>query len=173
VFKVENQDGSGTHLVDEYGERYDNVDDYRANNNLAVDGVNLAMPKDGQFTLDSNGNVELFTGDARTETGWQTFRRKSHFDAIVGVAAIVGGVLLEFGSAGTLTPVAGALILGGASLYGVTTAAQSLTNRADHGLSVNPFTDREAGMDWLNLSAPQPAARSWSRRHTRPRPSSR
>src|SRR5207247_9069564 len=70
-----------------------------------------------------------------------------------GGLAIVGGVLLEFGSAGTLTPVAGALILGGASLYGVTTAAQSLSNRADHGLSINPFTDREAGMDWLNLPA--------------------
>ncbi|HKX42940.1 MAG TPA: DUF4781 domain-containing protein, partial [Burkholderiaceae bacterium] len=153
VFKVENQDGNGTHLVDEYGERYDDVDDYRANNNLPVDGVNLAMPKDGNFTLDSNGNVELFTGDARTETDWQHFRRKTHLDAIVGGLAIVGGVLLEFGSAGTLTPVAGALILGGASLYGVTTAAQSLSNRADHGLSINPFTDREAGMDWLNLGA--------------------
>ncbi|HEY9068293.1 MAG TPA: DUF4781 domain-containing protein, partial [Burkholderiaceae bacterium] len=153
VFKVENQNDGGTHLVDEYGERYDDVDDYRANNNLPVDGVNLAMPEDGDFTLDSNGNVKLFTGDARTETDWQHFRRKTHLDAIVGGLAIVGGVLLEFGSAGTLTPVAGALILGGASLYGVTTAAQSLTNRAQHGLSINPFTDREAGMDWLNLGA--------------------
>jgi Domain of unknown function (DUF4781) len=153
LFKVEGKDGGSAKFVDESGARYDSVNDYRANNQLPVEGVNLAMPEDGNFTLDENGNVKLFAGDARTETGWQTFRRETHLDAVVGGLAIAGGVLLEFGSAGTLTPVAGALILGGASLYGVATSAQALTNRADHGLSINPFTDREAGLDWLNLGA--------------------
>ena len=150
LFKVE--DGNDRHFVDEYGERYSSVDDYRANNNLPVDGVTLAMPKDGDFKLDANGNVQLFTGDARTETGWQHFRRQYHVDTVVGVLAVAGGVALELGSGGLLTPIAGALVVGGLA-YGVGTGVQDLVNRSDHGLDINPLTSREAGMDWLNIGA--------------------
>ena len=150
LFKVES--GGDKHFVDEYGERYSSVDDYRANNNLPVDGVTLAMPKDGDFKLDSNGNVQLYTGDARTETGWQHFRRQYHVDTVVGVLAVAGGVALEFGSGGLLTPIAGALVVGGLT-YGVGTGVQDLVNRSQHGLDINPLTSREAGMDWLNIGA--------------------
>ena len=150
LFKVES--GGDTHFVDEYGERYSSVDDYRANNNLPVDGVKLAMPKDGDFKLDANGNVQLFTGDARTETGWQHFRRQYHVDTVVGVLAVAGGVALEFGSGGLLTPIAGALVVGGLA-YGVGTGVEDLVNRSNHGLDINPLSSREAGMDWLNIGA--------------------
>ena len=150
LFKVES--GGDTHFVDEYGERYSSVDDYRANDNLPVDGVKLAMPKDGDFKLDANGNVQLFTGDARTETGWQHFRRQYHVDTVVGVLAVAGGVALEFGSGGLLTPIAGALVVGGLA-YGVGTGVEDLVNRSNHGLDINPLSSREAGMDWLNIGA--------------------
>ncbi|HEX7639280.1 MAG TPA: DUF4781 domain-containing protein, partial [Burkholderiaceae bacterium] len=153
LFKV--QDGSdpdSVKYVDAYGERYDSVDDYRANNNLPVDGVNLAMPKDGKFTLDSNGNVELFTGDARTETGWEHFTRVTHFDTIVGVVGLAAGIVMEVGSAGLLTEVAAPLAIA-STAYLAGTSAQNLANRSEHGLSIDPFTNREAGLDWLNLGA--------------------
>ncbi|HEY9026631.1 MAG TPA: DUF4781 domain-containing protein, partial [Burkholderiaceae bacterium] len=153
LFKV--QDGKNPNsfkFVDAYGERYDSVDDYRANNNLPVDGVKLAMPKDGNFTLDANGNVELFTGDARTETGWQHFTRVTHFDTIVGVVGLAAGIVLEVGSAGILTEIAAPLAIA-STAYLAGTSAQDLANRSQHGLSIDPFTNREAGMDWLNLGA--------------------
>ncbi len=150
LFKVES--GGERHYVDEYGERYSSIDDYRANNNLPVDGVKLVMPKDGDFKLDANGNVELYSGDARTETGWQHFKREVPVDAIVGGLAVVGGLVLEFGSGGLLTPIAGALVVGGLA-YGVGTGASDLISRSQHGLGVNPFSSREAGMDWLNIAA--------------------
>ncbi len=87
VFKVENKDdprGKEMEFVDEQAWTYDSLDDYRANNSLPVEGVKLAMPSDGNFTLDDRGNVKLYTGDARTETGWETFRRTSHIDWVVG-----------------------------------------------------------------------------------------
>ncbi len=154
IFKVQSQDDpSQVEYVDEYGEHYDSVDNYRANNNLPVDGVNLAMPEDGNFTLDTDGNVKLFAGDARTETGWQHFKRVSHFDSIVGGVGLIAGVVMEVGSGGILTEVAAPLMVASTSLYFAASSAQSLKNRADHGLSIDPFTDREAGMDWLNLGA--------------------
>lgn len=154
LFKVQDGDGTGPAMfVDEQGRHYHSIKDYRANNTLPADGVNLVMPEDGVFNLDEKGNVKLFAGDARKETGFQSFRRKTHLDLVVGGLGFLGGVLLEVGSAGTLTPVAGALMLGGASLYGAATSAQDLSNRATHGQSINPFTNREAGLDWLNFGA--------------------
>ena len=160
LFKVEGKGfGDSVKFVDEQGMHYDDLKDYRANNTLPVDGVDLVMPEDGKFTLDGDGNVKLFAGDARTETGFEHFRRKSHLDAIVGGIALVGGVLLAVGSGGTLTAVSVGLVAGGwsligaASVYGAVTSADSLTNRSDHGLSINPFTNREAGLDWLTLGA--------------------
>ncbi|HEY8977442.1 MAG TPA: DUF4781 domain-containing protein [Burkholderiaceae bacterium] len=153
LFKV--QDGSDPNsfkFVDAYGERYDSVDDYRANNNLPVDGVKLAMPKDGNITLDADGNVQLFTGDARTETGWQHFTRVTDFNAVVGVVGLVAGVVMEVGSAGILTEIAAPLAIA-STAYLAGTSAQDLANRSQHGLSIDPFTNREAGLDWLNLGA--------------------
>ena len=155
LFKVERDDGSAK-FVDEQGREYTDVDDYRGNNTLPIEGVNLAMPEDGSFKLDADGNVKLFTGDARTETGWQTFRRTAHVDAIVGGVGFVAGVVLTVGSLGTLS-VPGAVLMGAsitlmaAGGYGVVTSIDGLHNQASHGVSINPFTNEQARMEWMNL----------------------
>jgi len=156
LFKVERGGGQPAKYVDEQGHEYKDLDDYRANNSLPADDVNLAMPSDGKFTLDDRGNVKLFTGDARTEGGFEKFRRKSHFDMIVGGIGLVAGVVLTVGSLGTLSVPGGALMLASGSLmaagaYGVVTSAMSLQNQAEHGVSVNPFKNEQARMEWVNL----------------------
>lgn len=155
LFKVERADGSHK-FVDDQGREYEDTDDFRANNMLPVENVDLAMPADGKYDIDDKGNVKLFTGDARTETDWENFRRTKHVDAIVGGVGFVAGVVLTVGSLGTLS-VPGAVMMGagvammGAGAYGVVTSAQSLQNQADHGVSINPFTNEQARMDWMNL----------------------
>lgn len=154
LFKVETKPGEAKY-VDEQGWEYDSLDDYRANNNLPVEGVNLVTPEDGNFTLDADGNVKLFSGDARTETGWETFRRKSHLDVVVGVAGLVAGVVLTVGSLGTLSAPGVMLIAGSAAAlaagYGIATSTESLVKQGGHGQDINPFTSTQARLDWLNL----------------------
>lgn len=155
LFKVEREEGAAQ-FVDDQGREYKDIDDFRGNNMLPVENVDLAMPEDGKYEIDGQGNVQLFTGDARTETGWENFRRTKHVDAIVGGVGFVAGVVLTVGSLGTLS-VPGAVMMGagigmmGAGAYGVVTSAQSLSNQAEHGVSVNPFTNEQARMDWMNL----------------------
>jgi hypothetical protein len=156
IFKVENKNRSGeVEFVDERAWTYDSLDDYRANNSLPVEGVKLAMPSDGNFTLDDKGNVKLFTGDARTETGWETFRRKTPIDWVVGGVGLVAGVVLTVGSFGTLSAPGVMLIAGSLTVlaagYGATTSAQSLYRQGSHGQDINPFTSTQARLDWLNL----------------------
>ena len=154
LFKVETKPGEAKY-VDEQGWEYDSLDDYRANNSLPVEGVNLVTPEDGNFTLDANGNVKLFSGDARTETGWETFRRKSHLDVVVGVAGLVAGVVLTVGSLGTLSAPGVMLVAGSAAAlaaaYGVATSTESLVRQGSHGQDINPFTSTQARLDWMNL----------------------
>jgi len=150
LFKVEDGHG-GAKFVDERGAHYKDLDDYRANNALPSTDCNIVMPASDKLELDSLGNVKLRVLDARTETGWETFKRRSHFDTIVGGASVVLGVVMTVGSGGMLAPVAAGLLVA-ASAYGATTSIMSLSNRSSHGLSVNPFTDREARLDWLNLA---------------------
>lgn len=154
LFKVETKPGVAKY-VDEQGWEYDSLDDYRANNNLPVEGVNLVTPEDGNFTLDADGNVKLFSGDARTETGWETFRRRSHLDVVAGVVGLVAGVALTVGSLGTLSAPGVMLIAGSAAAlaagYGVATSTESLVRQGSHGQDINPFTSTQARLDWLNL----------------------
>lgn len=156
LFKVESRDKPGqVKFVDEQGWRYDDLDDYRANNSLPVEDVNLVTAKDGKFSVDDKGNVELFSGDARTETDFESARRRYKLDWIAGGVGLVAGVVLTVGSFGTL--VGPGMMLAAGSLtvltagYGVETSRQSLVRQADHGQSVNPFTNTQARMDWLNL----------------------
>ncbi|WP_140633962.1 DUF4781 domain-containing protein [Methylibium rhizosphaerae] len=155
IFKVEGDNGQ-VKYVDEQGWEYKSLDDYRANNSLPVEDVKLVMPEDGKFTLDDKGNVKLLVADARTETGWETFRRVSKIDYVVAGVGLVAGVVLTVGSMGTLSVPGAAIAVASVSLvaagtYGVVTSAQSLQRQADHGQSVNPFTNAQARMDWLNL----------------------
>ena len=162
VFKVERGDGS-TMYVDDQGDKYTSLDDFRGNNTLPVDGVQLVMPEDGGFSLDAQGNVKLFVGDARTESGWERFRRDYKVDLIVQGAGLVAGAVLLIGSGGTLAPVAAGLVYGTLALttgYGVATAVQNLHRSASHGRSINPITDAQARMDYISLAGSLPGARS-------------
>ncbi|HJS04230.1 MAG TPA: DUF4781 domain-containing protein, partial [Variovorax sp.] len=154
VFKVETKPGESK-LVDEQGWVYGDLDDYRANNSLPVEGVDLVTPEDGNFTLDAGGNVKLFAGDARTETGWESFRRTTHLDVVAGVVGVVAGVVLTVGSFGTLSAPGVMLIAGSAAVlaagYGVATSAESLYRQGSHGQDINPFSSTQARLDWLNL----------------------
>jgi hypothetical protein len=101
--------------------------------------------------------VLLFTGDARTETGWETVRRETPIDLVVGGVGVAAGVTLAVGSLGTLSA-PGVLIGAGsaallASGYGWTTSLQALHTQSTHRQSVNPFTSAQARLDWMNLVA--------------------
>ncbi|AGU53179.1 hypothetical protein VAPA_2c06200 [Variovorax paradoxus B4] len=156
IFKVESKDKPGeTQLVDEQAWTYKDLTDYRANNSLPVEGVKLVTPEDASYSLDANGNVKLFAGDARTETGWQTFRREKHLDMVVAGVGLVAGVALTVGSFGTLAApgvmlAAGALTVLAAG-YGVATSVEDLNKLSTHGQSINPANSEQARMDWLNL----------------------
>jgi len=162
LFKVERDTGPAKY-VDEQGREYKDLDDFYANNMLPVEHVNLAMPKDGKFTLDANGNVELLIGDARTETDLQTFRREHHVDEVVGYIGIAAGLALTFGSGGALGAAGLALAYGGMALatgYNVALSVQSLHDQASHGQSLNPLTSEVARGDIINLAASALGARS-------------
>ena len=156
IFKVESKDKPGeTQLVDEQAWTYKDLTDYRANNSLPVEGVKLVTPEDASYSLDANGNVKLFAGDARTETDWQTFRREKHLDMVVAGVGLVAGVALTVGSFGTLAApgvmlAAGALTVLAAG-YGVATSAENLNKLSSHGQSIDPANSAQARMDWLNL----------------------
>ncbi|QSI31640.1 DUF4781 domain-containing protein [Variovorax sp. RKNM96] len=153
IFKVQNKDRPGeVEFVDEQGWTYDSVDDYRANNSLPAQGVKLAMPSDGDFSLDDKGNVKLFVGDARTETGWETFRRETPVDWVVAGVGLVAGVALAVGSMGTLAAPGAMIAAGSLTLltagYGFTTSAMNLAQSASHGQSLNTAQSR---LDMLNM----------------------
>lgn len=156
IFKVESKDKPGeTKLVDEQAWTYKNLTDYRASNSLPVEGVKLVTPEDASYSLDQNGNVKLFAGDARTETGWETFRRATHLDMVVAGVGLVAGVALTVGSFGTLAA-PGVMLAAGAFTvlaagYGVATSVEDLNKLSAHGQSINPANSEQARMDWLNL----------------------
>ena len=158
IFKVAQADGRGDKYVDEMGREYTSLDDYRHNNTLPADGVKLVMPEDGNLSLDSHGNVKLFVGDARVESNWEKVEHNPWVQWGVAGVGVAAGVVLTVGSLGTLA-VPGALLatasvaLVGASAYSATTSGHNLYNEAQHGGSINPFTNRQARLDWLNLGS--------------------
>ncbi|KAA0180850.1 LWXIA domain-containing protein [Cupriavidus gilardii] len=150
LFKVETD--QGPRFVDEAGRAYDDLKDYRENNTLPAADAVLAMPRDGEFTVDSKGNIELEIGDARIESGWESFRRKTHLDTVAAGVGIVAGVVLVVGSGGALAPVAMAAA-GAATAYGVGTSAASIADQISHGQSWNPDKNPQMLIDGLNILA--------------------
>jgi len=167
LFKVQDpNDANSFKFVDENGYSYASVDDYRANNSLSV-GTTLAMPADGNFTFDSSGNVQLFVGQAHTETGLQTFMRVTHADTVLGIAGLAAGVVMMVGSAGLLTEASAPLMAASLGLLtdvapividativnSVISSTQNLDTLATHGQSIDPFKSGQAFSDWLNISS--------------------
>lgn len=129
--------------IDQQKNVYQDLNHYRASNLLPADDVLMVMPRDGDCTVDAQGNVNLFIGDARTETGFETFRRVTHLDDVVMVAGVIGGLAITLGSGGVLVAVGYGLAY--ASLaYGLARGVENLVDLADHERSLKPWEDGEA-----------------------------
>lgn len=158
LFRVENGRGGATY-VDERGATYaagsasdpnQRRRDFLENNGLPTFDCDLVMPEDDVPTLDALGNVKLIKDDARIEGDFEEVRREWHIDDIAVPAVSILGTALACTGVGTGL---GLLMLGVASAYGVATSAASLVNKAQHGLSINPVTNREARLEVLGLLA--------------------
>ncbi|WP_244144241.1 DUF4781 domain-containing protein [Burkholderia vietnamiensis] len=154
LFKVS---GKGdTQYVDETASTYDDINDYIDNNELSKDGtVDIATGHN------ADGTLQLVSKAAHHESGFDSFMNTLTSTGL-NIGMMVGGMALE--GLGTLLDgtVVGAVVgvplnlLGAGMMYTaigatVTSAGLDLANRADHGRSINPFTDAGARMDFINL----------------------
>jgi len=159
LFEVKTTSGEIIY-VDESGRDYDsgdaadaddNLDDFLSANQLPTTDAVIAIPKNGNYTLDAAGNVELYVGDARTERWDQEFRRVTYLDYVIGGAAVLGGLTLVVGSGGTFAPVvvgAATAVVMGSGAYGLATSAESLVDQARHG-----WDDERVALDVVNILA--------------------
>ncbi len=172
VFGVETAGGS-RFLVDLDGSRFDSESDYRHHNRTmqAKGDVMSVMPADGWPVYDSQGHVQLSVGDARIESGWETFKRVTHVDLVVAVVATGAAIVIAVGSGGLGAPVSAGLlatswgVVIASSAYGAYNAIDGLADAHAHGRSLNP-ADGEARANWLSLGAsllPMPAVLRSSR----------
>ncbi|MDN7794436.1 DUF4781 domain-containing protein, partial [Burkholderia vietnamiensis] len=154
LFKVSGKDG--TQYVDETASTYDDINDYIDNNELSKDGtVDIATGHN------ADGTLQLVSKAAHHESGFDSFMNTLTSTGL-NIGMMVGGMALE--GLGTLLDgtVVGAVVgvplnlLGAGMMYTaigatVMSAGLDLANRADHGRSINPFTDAGARMDFINL----------------------
>jgi Domain of unknown function (DUF4781)/DNA/RNA non-specific endonuclease len=152
LFRVTGADGR-ERFVDNIGRSYENFDDWRQNNQLPPGSMTYAAG--GHLTARPDGNVALEHGN--TPKTVDTFGE--HLSQFVDKAALVGGIVaggvLIVGTGGLATPVvigAGAVAVG-AGAWGAYRSGSELADRADHGQSINPFTDETARGLWLNVGA--------------------
>ncbi|WP_051379303.1 DUF4781 domain-containing protein [Bradyrhizobium murdochi] len=152
LFRVTGADGC-EHFVDNIGRAYDNFDDWRENNQLPPGS--MTYPSGGHLTTRPDGAVALEHGN--TPKTVDTFGE--HFTQALDKAALVGGIVaggvLIVGTGGLATPVvigAGAVAVG-AGAWGAYRSGSELADRADHGQSIDPFSDETARGLWLNVGA--------------------
>lgn len=146
LFRVETTDGAK--FVDNGGRSYDSFEQWKTDNELPPGS--MTYPTDGKLSANADGSVRLSEPEATPETV-DTFGE--HVTGIVDTAALVGGIVLAgaviLGSGGTATPL---VVAGGAAVagWGAYRTGSELADRADHGQSINPFTNSEARMLWLD-----------------------
>ena len=154
LFKVSGKDG--TQYVDETASNYDDINDYIDNNELSTDGtVDIATGHN------ADGTLQLVSKAAHHESGFDSFLNTLTSTGL-NIGMMVGGMALE--GLGTLLDGTGIgaivgvplNILGAGMMYTaigatMTSAGLDLANRADHGRSLNPFTDPGARADFINL----------------------
>lgn len=166
VFSV--SDGKDDFLVDLDGSRFDSEQDYRENNRtmVAEGEVMSVLPAHEKPVFGDDGHIELSVGDARIESGWESFKREWHVDLVIAGVGTVAAVVLAVGSAGTATPISAGImaaawgVTGATMAYGAYTAVDGLADAGQHGRSLS-LTDSEARMNWLTLAAsvlPMPSA---------------
>ncbi|RQZ12857.1 LWXIA domain-containing protein [Burkholderia sp. Bp9031] len=154
LFKVSGKDG--TQYVDETASTYDDINDYIDNNELSKDGtVDIATGHN------ADGTLQLVSRAAHHESGFDSFLNTLTSTGL-NIGMMVGGMALE--GLGTLLDGTGIgaivgvplNILGAGMMYTaigatMTSAGLDLANRAEHGRSLNPFTDAGARADFINL----------------------
>jgi hypothetical protein len=155
LFRVTDQNTGEARYVDNIGRQYDNFDDWRNNNKLPP-GV-MTFAADGHLSADANGQVRLVTENTpETPDTWH-----EHLFGFLDKAALVGGIVAGgvaiVMTAGVATP---AVVAVGATAVGVGSSAwvagrsgANLWDRAQHGQSINPFTNAEARGEWLNVGS--------------------
>ncbi|MCA9555491.1 MAG: DUF4781 domain-containing protein, partial [Myxococcales bacterium] len=147
LFRVQDRESGQDRFVDNTGRTYDSFEDWQQNNKLPPG--NMTYPADGHLTRGADGQVSLQSGN--TPDTVDTLGE--HVVQALDTAALVGGVVaggaVILGSGGTAGPV----VLGAASLWGAGRSGERLLDRANHGESINPFTDADARSEWLNLGA--------------------
>jgi Domain of unknown function (DUF4781)/DNA/RNA non-specific endonuclease len=152
LFRVTGADGR-ERFVDNVGRAYDSFDDWRENNQLPPGS--MTYPSGGHLTARPDGTVTLEHGN--TPKTVDTFGE--HFTQVVDKVALVGGIVaggvLIVGTGGLATPIvigAGAVAVG-AGAWGAYRSGSELVDRADHGQSIDPFSDETARGLWLNVGA--------------------
>ncbi|MDE5453991.1 DUF4781 domain-containing protein [Bradyrhizobium sp. CSA112] len=152
LFRVAGADGR-ERFVDNVGRAYDSFDDWRENNQLPPGST--TYPSGGHLTARPDGSVALEHGN--TPKTVDSFGE--HFSQVVDKVALVGGIVaggvLIVGTGGLATPIvigAGAVAVG-AGAWGAYRSGSELADRADHGQSIDPFSDETARGLWLNVGA--------------------
>ncbi|WP_176035231.1 LWXIA domain-containing protein [Burkholderia multivorans] len=154
IFKVTGKDG--TQYVDETASTYHDINDYIDNNELSSDGtVDIATGHN------ADGTLQLVSKAAHHESGFDSFLNTLTSTGL-NIGMMIGGMALE--GLGTLLDGTGVgaivgvplNILGATMTYTaigatMTSAGLDLANRAEHGRSLNPFTDAGARADFVNL----------------------
>jgi hypothetical protein len=170
LFLVESLDGRPK-FVDDQGLlcQGDSIDaaraDFQAHSGLPPDDVIMVMPElktvqemqanpgSGRFKFDADGNVLLWHGDARTEGGFEHWKRvHPWFQPAVAVAGFAAGVTMTIGSFGVLS--APGAVLMAASGYAIWEGASDLWDMHKHGLlnsAGDLVTNRRARMDGITL----------------------
>jgi hypothetical protein len=145
LYRVAGADGQPV-FVDNVGRKYRDLEDWKKNNQLPPGRVSL--PRGGKLPDPSQ---------PRPADWIETYEKKpttrQQIEGALDTAALVGGLVvggaMVIGTGGIATPLVGAAIAG----YGAYRSGGSLWDRAQHGQSINPFTDPAARNDWFGLSA--------------------
>ncbi|MDQ8726896.1 DUF4781 domain-containing protein [Bradyrhizobium sp. LHD-71] len=152
LFRVTGADGR-ERFVDNIGRAYDDFGDWRKNNQLPPGS--MTYPSAGHLSTRPEGSIALEHGN--TPKTVDTFGEQ--FSQVVDKAALVGGIVaggvLIIGTGGLATPIvvgAGAVAVG-AGAWGAYRSGSELADRADHGQSIDPFSDETARGLWLNVGA--------------------
>ncbi|WP_175732241.1 LWXIA domain-containing protein [Burkholderia ambifaria] len=155
LFKVTDTKGH-PQFVDETGSTYHDINDYIDNNELSSDGtVDIATGHN------ADGSLQIVSRAAHHDSGFDSFLN-TLTGTKLNLGMLIGGMVLE-GIGGVLDatviglPLGATLNVVGAGMTytsiaaTMTSSALDLANRADHGRSINPFSDAGARSDFINL----------------------
>lgn len=141
VFRVPDPNKeTGNNFVDLLGRRYKDWGDFISNNKLP--SSKCCYPKEGVYSADENGNVELDLGCTPEATlARKIFRGTDVAGGVIGVGAGVGIIFPP-------AFIACAVISGVVCTYAIVRTSVNLADRGNHKQSIR---DREAAREWVSL----------------------